>query len=118
MSLLTAELSVSAMVITNAHSLTPVGAVAAIYGDTARSGTTVNVPSTTSDLVVDLLAFYAFEHVPGTGQTQRVFSDNAGNASTRMSTKPGGSSATAMSWSNPSNDPTETSQIGVSIKAP
>ena len=105
------------MVITNANQTTPLGMPAAVFGDVPRAVSSTSVPSTANDLVVDLLAFYAFEYTPGNGQTERIVSDNNGSASSRMSTKSGAAGSTTMSWTVTSLDPTETSQIGVAVKA-
>ena len=114
MSGVTSELSMSGMILTNANQTTSVAAVAANFADGPVGNIGTSVPSTTSDLVVDLLGYYAFDPTLGAGQTQRIISDNPGNASTRMSTKPGAAGSTLMSWSM--SAATEISHIAVTIK--
>jgi hypothetical protein len=110
------ELSLSGLIITNANQSVSLGQAAAYFdvGSADTDNIAVTVPSTTSDLVVDLLGYFAFEPVPGPGQTVVLTSENSGHSSTQMSTKPGAAGATTMSWSV--SDPTQISLIGVTVK--
>ena len=114
MSGVTSELSMSAIILTNANQTASIGAASANFADGPVGNIGTSVSSTTSDLVVDVLGYYAFGPTQGAGQTQRIVSDNPGNASSRMSTKPGAASSTLMSWSM--SDATEISLIAVTIK--
>jgi len=113
MSGITAELSLAAMVITNANQPEAVGAVAANYSSTLRDSVTIALASNVNDLVVDVLGFYTADHLPGLGQTLRILANNDGNASVMMSTKTGEVSLTTMSWF--SDEATQISEVGVSI---
>jgi hypothetical protein len=108
------ELSMSGLIVTNANQIGSVGSVAGNFSDGPVNAIGVNLSSTTNDLLVDLLGYYALEPAPGVGQIERVVSDNPGYASTRMSTKPGTAGSTFMSWSL--SDITEVSQIAITIK--
>lgn len=108
------ELAMSAVLFTNANQISSFGAPAMEYLEPDTTAISVSVPSATADLAVDLLGYYAFEQVPGAGQTERATSINSGNASLRISTKPATTPATPMSWS--ASDNTQLSQLGVAIK--
>jgi len=110
------ELSLAGLIFTNANQSASLGLAAGYFDESAADLDNINVtvPSTASDLVVDLLGYYAFEPVPGPGQTVLVVSENSGHASTVMSAKPGAASSTTMSWSL--SDLTQISLIGVAVK--
>ena len=108
------ELSVSGMILTNVNQITWLGPAVGNDSGDAVTDITVSVPSTANDLVVDVLGFYSFDPSPGAGQTERILSFNEGNASNRMSTRPGVAGVTGMSWSM--GDATEVSLIGVAVK--
>jgi glucose/arabinose dehydrogenase len=108
------ELSLAGMLFTNANQTASVGPAAGYFSEGPGSSIGVSVPGGTNDLIVDLLGYYAFEPTVGVGQTVRLIAENPGNASLRLSTKPGAANATPMSWSM--SDATEISQIGVAIK--
>jgi glucose/arabinose dehydrogenase/PKD repeat protein len=107
------ELSVSAMILTNVNQVTPIGPAQGHDSVDPVTDISVSVPSTANDLVVDLLGYYSFDPLAGAGQTERIVSLNYGNASNRMSTRPGAAGTTSMSWSL--GDATELSLIGVAI---
>jgi hypothetical protein len=108
------ELALAGLLFTNANQTASLGVPAAYYSEGPEGSVGVMAPSATNDLVVDLLGYYAFEPTEGIGQTVRLMAENPGNASLRLSTKPGAANATTMSWSM--SDATEISQIGVAIK--
>ena len=108
------ELSMSGILLTNANQTGSVGSVAGYFADGPVADSSLNVSSTTTDLVVDVLGYNAFEPSPAAGQMERVVSDNPGHASTRMSTKPGAAGSTTMAWSL--SDITEVSQIAITIQ--
>jgi PKD repeat protein len=108
------EISMSGLILTNANQISSIGSAAGYFSDGPVTSIGVNVSSTTNDLVVDVLGYYALEPTPDAGQIERAVSDNLGYASTRMSTKPGAAGSTFMSWSL--SDITEVSQIAVTIK--
>ena len=64
--------------------------------------------------MVDLFGYYAFDPAAGPGQSERIISNNNGNASNRMSTKPGAAALTTMAWSI--SDNTECVLIGMAVK--
>jgi hypothetical protein len=108
------ELSLSGMILTNVDQLAPLGLPAGNDSGGPVTGINVSVPSTGNDLVVDVLGFYAFDPLPGAEQNERIVSLNSGNASNRMSTKPGAAGSTSMSWTV--SDATEISLIAVAVK--
>jgi len=114
MSASVAELSLSGIILTNVNQATPLGPPVGRDSLDAATDINVSVTSTANDLVVDLLGYYSFDPLPGTGQTERIVSLNEGNASNRMSTKRGAAGSTIMSWSL--GDATEISLIGVAVK--
>jgi hypothetical protein len=116
MSSLTTELSMSAVLITNANQSATVGLPVGSFDSEARSAVSVSVPSTDNDLIVDILGWYddSFTYTPGAGQTTRITSSNNGNASNKMSTKAAAAGVTSMSWAVDSQH--SISQIAVSIK--
>lgn len=108
------ELSLTGLIFTNANQTASLGLAAAHYAESPVDSINATVPSTANDLVVDLLGYYAFEPSPGPGQVLLIVSENSGNASVRMSAKPGGAGTTFMSWTM--SDFTEISLIGVAVK--
>lgn len=107
------ELSLAGLILTNANQSASFGPAAAYFSDGPVGSIGITVPSATNDLVVDLLGYYAFDPTEGNDQIVRIISENSGNASIRMSTKPGAANAT-MSWSMSAS--TEISQIAVAVK--
>lgn len=108
------ELSMSGLVLTNASQGANIGAAAANSASLPVNSISVDVPATANDLVLDLFGYYAFDPAAGPGQSERIFSNNNGNASNRMSTKPGAAALTTMTWSI--SDNTECALIGVAVK--
>ena len=102
------------MIFTNANQVASFGLHYASFNNGPATNISVNIPGTANDVIADLLGYYAFEPFAGFGQTERFAAVNPGNASLRMSTKPGATNATFMSWSM--SRATEISQIGTSIK--
>jgi hypothetical protein len=108
------ELSLSGMILTNVDQLAPLGLPSGNDSEGPATSIDVSVPSTGNDLIVDLLGYYAFDPLPGAGQSERIVSLNSGYASNRMSTRPGAASSTIMSWTM--SDATEISLIAVAVK--
>ncbi len=108
------ELAMAGMIFTNANQIASFGPADPQFAAGPMTDISVSVPSSTSDVIVDLLGYYAFVPTAGPGQTERIAAINVGNASLRMSTKPGEPNATFMSWSM--SAATEISQIGISIR--
>ena len=109
------ELALAGMIFTNVNQVQALGSVAGHFGELPDSLTSIVVPSSTQDLVVDLLGYYAFDPTPGTGQSLQLTSHNFGYASMCLSTKPGTAISTTMSWSI--SGTTEISQLGIAIKS-
>ena len=109
------ELALAGMIFTNVNQVQALGSVAGNFGELPDSLTSIVVPSSTQDLVVDLLGYYAFDPTPGTGQSLQLTSHNFGYASMCLSTKPGTAISTTMSWSI--SGTTEISQLGIAIKS-
>ena len=109
------ELALAGMIFTNANQVQALGTASSHFGELPESLTSIVIPSSTQDLVVDLLGYYAFDPTPGAGQSLRLTSDNPGYASMCISTKPGTANSTAMSWSI--SGTTEISQLGIAIKS-
>jgi glucose/arabinose dehydrogenase len=108
------ELSLSGMILTNVDQLAPLGMPSGNDSGGPATSINVSVPSTGNDLVVDLLGYYAFDPLPGAGQSERIVALNSGYASNRMSTRAGAASSTIMSWTM--SDATEISLIAVAVK--
>jgi len=109
------ELALAGMIFTNANQVQALGTIAGHFGELAESQTSIVVPSSTQDVVVDLLGYYAFDPTPGAGQSLRLTSSNPGYASLCFSTKSGITNSTDMSWSI--SEATEISQLGIAIKS-
>ena len=109
------ELAMAGMIFTNANQTAGFGPPVVEFLENDADAIAVSVPSTATDLVADLLGYYAFDATPGAGQIERISSINFGNASLRITTKPAVAGSTTMSWGM--SDITQISQLGIAIKS-
>ena len=101
------ELSVSAILLTNVSQTGPLGTIALDVSTTARTGETETVGTSTSDLVLHVIADALFTRgTLGPGETSRSIANDGGHtspgngdASLWLSTKPGELSSTTVSSS-------------------
>jgi len=99
------ELAVSAILLTGVAQAGPLGAVVGDVSTSDRTGESETVPTTTSDLVVHVIADALFTRgALGSGETSRSIANDGGHqqdgdASLWISTKPGNAGATTVSSS-------------------
>ncbi len=109
------EFAMAGVIFTNANQIGSFGAPVAEFLQNDAAAIAVSVPSAATDLVADLLGYYAFDPTPGAGQIERISAINLGNASLRLSTKAATAGSTTMSWGM--SDTTQISQLGIAIKS-